>query len=228
MPKISSPGAADGGAVGGSATGRCREVLAPRARSLTFQLFVAFFGTRGFQGFLPGQSYSLSAEQIVDNPVPRGCGDHGGLRCFLPGHSFSPTVEQTVDIPVPLSSCFGGLQGLHPGQSSTAFPDKIVDFPVPRGDPEDFHPDPGSAALSSEPSKEAFQGFFLHFSPAEKSAQVAPHPGSQLGADFASSTPPAHSDQFWEEEAGGRWMRLPSGRWYLLSSEAAVYWDDPG
>ena len=46
----------------------------------------------GISGFLPGQSYSLSAEQIVDNPVPR----------FRRGFG-------------------GGPHGLHPGQSSSAF-----------------------------------------------------------------------------------------------------------
>ena len=31
----------------------------------------------GFRGFLPGQAYSLTAEQIVDNPVPRRGFDEG-------------------------------------------------------------------------------------------------------------------------------------------------------
>ena len=44
----------------------------------------------------------------------------------------------------------------------------------------------------------------------------------------SSSMPPAHRDDFWEDEAGGMWMRLPSGRWYFLCSEPEVYWDDPG
>ena len=46
----------------------------------------------GLPGSLPGQSCSLSAEQIVDNPVPR----------FRRGFG-------------------GGLHGLHPGQCSSAF-----------------------------------------------------------------------------------------------------------
>ena len=35
----------------------------------------------GLSGFLPGQNYSMTAEQIVDNPVPRsgGAGDLQGL-----------------------------------------------------------------------------------------------------------------------------------------------------
>ena len=49
-------------------------------------------GGGGLPGFLPGQSYSLSAEQIVDNPVPHSRRGLGGC-----------------------------LHGLHPGQSSTTF-----------------------------------------------------------------------------------------------------------
>ena len=37
-------------------------------------------------GFLPGQHYSMTAEQIVDNPVPRP-GGAGGLRSLLCGQS---------------------------------------------------------------------------------------------------------------------------------------------
>ena len=40
----------------------------------------------GLPGFLPGQSYSLSAEQIVDNPVPRR-GFGGGLLGFHAGQN---------------------------------------------------------------------------------------------------------------------------------------------
>ena len=58
---------------------------------------------------------------------------------------------------------------------------------------------------------------FSHFSPAEKKCDVGSALGSELSADFISFTPPAHSDQFWEDESGGMWMLLPSGRWYLLS-----------
>ena len=89
-------------------------------------------GSGGLPGFLPGQSYSLSADQIVDNPVPR----------FRRG--------------------FGeGLHGLHPGQSSTAFgradhrvpaatAEQNVDIPVPRGAPHGFHQNPLPAAGSSD------------------------------------------------------------------------------
>ena len=40
----------------------------------------------GLSGFLPGQSYSMTAEQIVDNPVPRRGFDEG-LQGFPPGQS---------------------------------------------------------------------------------------------------------------------------------------------
>ena len=62
----------------------------------------------------------LTAEQIVDIPVPgrAGGGGRGGLQGFLPRqNSAAFYVEQTVDIPVPRS---GGLQGSRPGQGSTA------------------------------------------------------------------------------------------------------------
>ena len=118
-------------------------------------------------------------EQAVNIPVGAGLGS-GGLQGFLLGRGL-PTVDQTVDIPVPLSSGFGGLQGLHPGQSSTAFPEQIVDVPVLRGGSHDFHPDAGSAALSTEPSEEAFQCVFSTSSPAEKSAPFGPHLGVATG-----------------------------------------------
>ena len=85
-----------------------------------------------FLVYCPAQSCSLSAEQIVDNPVPR----------FRRGFG-------------------GGLHGLHPGQSSTAFgeadhrapaatAEQNVDIPAPRGAPRDFHQNPLAAAGSSD------------------------------------------------------------------------------
>ena len=99
-------------------------------------------GIGGLPGFLSGHSYSLSAEQIVDNPVPR----------FRRGFG-------------------GGLHGLHPGQSSTAFGEadhrvpaatveQNVDVPAPRGAPRDFHQSPLPAAGSSDlPDTEKPRGF---------------------------------------------------------------------
>ena len=99
----------------------------------------------GIPGFLPGQSYSLSAEQIVDNPVPR----------FRRGFG-------------------GGPHGLHPGQSSSAFcgadhrvaaatAEQNVDIPAPRGAPRDFHQHPLPSAGSSDLLETANQGFFRTF-----------------------------------------------------------------
>ena len=42
----------------------------------------------GLSGFLPGQNYSVTAEQIVDNPVPRP-GVAGDLQGFSPWTGFN-------------------------------------------------------------------------------------------------------------------------------------------
>ena len=56
-------------------------------------------GGGGLPGFFLGQSYSFTAEQIVDNPVPRrGLG--GGLHGLHPGQSSAATARQIVDNPV--------------------------------------------------------------------------------------------------------------------------------
>ena len=47
-----------------------------------------------------GQSYSLTAEQIVDNPVPRRGFDEGP-QGFPPEQRSAASSEQTVHIPVP-------------------------------------------------------------------------------------------------------------------------------
>ena len=47
-------------------------------------------GIGGVPGFLTGNGYSLSAEQIVDNPVPRFRRDFGrGLHGLHPGQFYS-------------------------------------------------------------------------------------------------------------------------------------------
>ena len=62
-----------------------------------------------------------------------------------------------------------------------------------------------------------YRGVFALF-PNRKSAKLGPHSGSELSADFSSSTPvaqlasPFFQEGFWEDDAGGMWMRLPSGR----------------
>ena len=75
------------------------------------------FGTSGLRGFLPGQAYSLTAEQIVDNPVPRRVFDEG-LQGFLPEQSSAASSEQTVHIPVP----HGGRHDLSPSAADFSNP----------------------------------------------------------------------------------------------------------
>ena len=162
-------------------------------------------------------------EQTVDIPVGAGgFSGNGGLQKLLPGHSSSPTVEQIVDSLVPPPSGFGGLQGVHQ-DSSTAVAEQNVDIPVPRGGlqikvPQRFF----QIFVETQ-----FQGGFRTFLRRKKGAPIASQLGSQLGADSSSSTPAAHHDDFWVDEAGGLWMRLPSGRWTLLGSDEHVFWDEP-
>ena len=61
----------------------------------------------GLSGFLLGQSYSFTAEQIVDNPVPRP-GGAGGLPGFRHGHSSTAFSEHPG----------GGRQDFQPVQAS--------------------------------------------------------------------------------------------------------------
>ena len=50
--------------------------------------------------FLPGQNYSMTAEQIVDNPVPRPVGA-GDLQGFPSGHGSTAFSEQIPEFPDP-------------------------------------------------------------------------------------------------------------------------------
>ena len=127
-------------------------------------------GSGGLPGSLPAQSYSLYAEQIVDNPVCR-------FRCGFGG----------------------GLHGLHPGQISTAFgeadhrvpaatAEQNVDIPVPRA-PRDCHQNPLPAAGSSDLPDTANQWVFSTLPRRKKSAKIPRTQGSELGADFSSWPP---------------------------------------
>ena len=71
----------------------------------------------GLPGFLPGQNYSMTAEQIVDNPVPSRGFDEG-LQGFPPGQSSAASSEQIVDIPVP----HGGRHDLSPSSADFSNP----------------------------------------------------------------------------------------------------------
>ena len=69
----------------------------------------------GLFGFLAGQSYSFTAEQIVDNPVPR-LGGAGGLLGLPRGQSSTAFSEQIAEFPDP----GGGRQDFQPVQGSAA------------------------------------------------------------------------------------------------------------
>ena len=69
----------------------------------------------GLSGFLPGQNYSLTAEQIVDNPVPRP-GGAGDLQGFPSGQGSTAFSEQIPEFPDP----GGGHADFQPVQGSAA------------------------------------------------------------------------------------------------------------
>ena len=72
-----------------------------------------------------------------------------------------------------------------------------------------------------------FKFFFCTF-PGGKKCKDWPALGEEQFPESSPSTRAAHSDQFWEDEFGGTWMLMPSGRWYLLCSDPEVFWDGPG
>ena len=65
----------------------------------------------GISGFLPGQSYSMTGEQIVDNPVPRP-GGAGDLQVFPRGQGSTALSEQIPEFPDP----GGGREDFQPVQ----------------------------------------------------------------------------------------------------------------
>ena len=67
----------------------------------------------GLSGFLPGQNYSMTAEQIVDNPVPRP-GGAGDLQGFPRGQGSTELSEQIPEFPDP----GGGREDFQPVQGS--------------------------------------------------------------------------------------------------------------
>ena len=67
----------------------------------------------GVSGFLPGQNYSMTAEQIVDNPVPRP-GGVGDLQGFPRGQGSTALSEQIPEFPDPR----GGREDFQPVQGS--------------------------------------------------------------------------------------------------------------
>ena len=83
-------------------------------------------GGEGLPGFLPGQSCSLSAEQLVDSPVP------SSWSCWRSSR-FAPRTE---------------FHSVHRVPAATA--EQIVDITVLRGAPHDVHQDPLPAAGSCD------------------------------------------------------------------------------
>ena len=79
---------------------------------------------------------------------------------------------------------------------------------------------------------EAFTVFFRTF-PQIESAKIGPRSGSELSADFSSSTPASHlahvdlGPLLWRDEAGFEWVQKASGRWYSVDNPA-VHFDAPG
>ena len=69
----------------------------------------------GLSGFLPGQNFSMTAEQIVDNPVPRP-EVAGDLQGFPRGQGSTAFWEQIPEFPDP----GGGRQDFQPVQGSAA------------------------------------------------------------------------------------------------------------
>ena len=69
----------------------------------------------GLSGFLPGQNYSMTAEQIVDNPVPRP-GGAGDLQGFPRGQGSTALSEQIPEFPDP----GGGREDFQPVQGFAA------------------------------------------------------------------------------------------------------------
>ena len=125
----------------------------------------------GLPGFLPRQSHSLSAEEIVDNPVPRFRRGFGGdLHVLVSGHC---------------SSAFYGADR----RVAAATAEQNVDIPAPHGSPHDFHQNPHPAAGSSDLLETANQGVFSTLLRRKKSAKIPRTQGSELGAE-SSSWPP--------------------------------------
>ena len=158
--------------------------------------------------------------------------------------SLQRTVEQNVDIPAPgRGGRISGLQGFLPEQSSTAWlaaqersservVEQIVDSRAVGGGLQEFRPGQGSSASSSVSPGHAGEGVFRTFPQKQKSAKWTPHSGSELSADFTSSTPAAQlaSNSWYDVELDQTWLRFVdnSGRsyWCLLRTGHSQ-WEPP-
>ena len=155
----------------------------------------------GLPGFLPGQNYSMTAEQIVDNPVPcRGCDE--GLQGFPPGQSSTTSSEQTVDIPVP----HGGRHDLSPSSADFSNPPDTANQGVFRTFPRLKK----SAKITSHSSQRVLRS--------ASSSELSAHQMAR------AARPQDFSDDgnIFREDEEKIWIRLDTGQWKLLCTDTVV------
>ena len=101
------------------------------SRTLTFQLLVVGGAGGGLSGFLPGQNNSMTAEQIVDNPVlwPGGAGD---LQGFPRGQGSTAFSEQIAEFRRSRFSASPGLRSVFLGSSWTSWSRGFSHFSPPQ------------------------------------------------------------------------------------------------
>ena len=95
----------------------------------------------------------------------------------------------------------GGLQDFRPGQSSTS----------------SLHVPAGVLEVLDEPGEGIFRTFQN-----KKSATLGPHSGSELSADFTSSTPTAHVDSW--VDGDDVWIRIDSVQGPYWSKLLSDHW----
>ena len=137
-----------------------------------------------------------AAEQIVNNPVPRGRGRR--LQGFPPEQNpTAQTAEQLVDIPIH----GGGLLCLRPGQGSQRTVEEIADI---RGDSSSSSYSPAGA----DDADDAFQWVFRTFPRNKKRARVTRQVTAGVLADASSWTPAAHERTELVDDKGHVWVRF--------------------
>ena len=152
----------------------------------------------GLPGFLPGQNYSMTSEQIVDNPVPRRGFDEG-LQGFPPGQSTAASSEQIVDFPVP----HGGRHDLSPSSADFSNPPDTANQGVFRAFPRKKK----SAKITSHSSQRVPRSASSSELSAHQMARAArPQDFSDDGNIFREN----------EEKI---WIRLDTGQWKLLCTD---------
>ena len=155
----------------------------------------------GLPGFLPGQNYSMTAEQIVDNPVPSRGFDEG-LQGFPPGQSTAASLEQIVDIPVP----HGGRHDLSPSSADFSNPPDTANQVVFRT----FLRLKKSAKVTSHSSQRVPRS--------ASSSELSAHQMAR------AARPQDFSDDgnIFREDEEKIWIRLDTGQWKLLCTDTVV------